>query len=402
MKKWSKRILVLAIAGVLIGGGAYSSQKSKAHKAEEPKFRTADIDRGNISQVVFANGTLQPVVSVNVGVQVSGTVAERLVDFNDRVTKGQILMRLDPAVFKARIRQAQAQLESAQASLVLARANFERNQRLQKQGFISAVAQEQSRRELDVALANVELARAQLDAAQTDLNNSVVRSPIDGVVIKRNTDVGQTVAATFQAPDLFQIAQDLKKMQIYASVSEADVGHIRAGQQVRFMVDAYQGQEFEGRVAQFRLNPATTSGIVTYTIVIDVDNPDEQLKPGMTAQTRIVVASKKDVMRIPTAALRFHPDDKDIARQGDKAAASAKAAAEDASDDGVMLASYNGKKIYRVYTMSADPKQKDKLVQHDVTIGISNTKFTELVSGSIKPGDKVVTRSLQPAGKDDD
>jgi HlyD family secretion protein len=199
-----------------------------------PRFRTAAVDRGAISQAVLANGTVQPVNTVNVGTQVSGTVLERSADFNDRVKKGQILLRLDPATLQARLRQTQAQLASAEATLALASATVERNQRLVAQGFISALALDQSQRELAAAVAGVEVARAQVDAAQTDVNNSVIRSPVDGVVIKRNIEVGQTVAASYQTPDLYQIAQDLRQMRIHTNVSEADVGLIRPGQVARF------------------------------------------------------------------------------------------------------------------------------------------------------------------------
>jgi HlyD family secretion protein len=409
MNRWLKRGLILA---VVVGVGAVAMtalNRAKQEKAEAPKFRTQAIDRGAITQVVLASGALQPVTTVNIGTQVSGTVSERLVDFNDRVKKGQVLLRLDPSLIQARIRQANAQLASAQASLTLARSTFDRNTRLQGQGFIAGSVVEQSKREFDVALTNVEVAKAQLDSAQTDMNNSVVRSPIDGVVIKRNTDVGQTVAASFQTPDLFQIAQDLKRMQIHTNVSEADVGLIKNGQDVKFVVDAYPEREFEGKVEQFRLNPTTTSGVVTYNIVITVANPDELLKPGMTAQTRIVVASKPDVLRIPTAALRFRPDEdavkkanaKDEKKEGDKADAKIDAKdktatkkvsepASDPKDDGVTIATKSGNRVFRVYTVGEGNTPK----QHDVTIGISNTRFTELVTGELKAGDELITRTI--------
>jgi HlyD family secretion protein len=414
MNKWVKRGLIAAVVLGVVGVGGIAL-RAKVSVQEIAKFRTQAIDRGPITQVVMANGTLQPVTSVNVGTQVSGTVVERLADFNDRVTKGQVLLRLDPSLIQARIRQGKAQLASAQASLTLARANYERNTRLQGQGFISGAVLEQSKRELDVAVTNVDVARAQLDSAQTDLNNSVIRSPIDGIVIKRNTDVGQTVAASFQTPDLFQIAQDLKQMQIHTNVSEADVGLIRNGQKVRFLVDAYPDREFEGEVKQFRLNPANTQGVVTYNIIIEVTNPDELLKPGMTAQTRIVVASKPDVLRIPTAALRFRPDEDAAALKkktetksadGSKVAASSaqttapatpaaepQANTDAASDDGVLSGMRAGARVFRVYTVGPNNTPK----QHDVTIGISNTRFTELASGDLKAGDAVITRSLAPA-----
>jgi HlyD family secretion protein len=404
MNRWVKRGL---IAAVVVGLGAVAfvaTKNAKREQAEAPKFRTQALDRGAITQVVLASGNLQPVTSVNIGTQVSGTVSDRLVDFNDRVKKGQVLLKIDPSSIRARIRQGQAQLASAQATYTLARSNHERNTRLQGQGFVSGAVVEQSKREMDVAITNVEVAKAQLDSAQTDLNNSVIRSPIDGIVIKRNTDVGQTVTASFQVPDLFQIAQDLKRMQIHSNVSEADVGLIRNGQDVRFAVDAYPDREFTGKVEQFRLNPNNTSGVVTYNIVIAVDNPEELLKPGMTAQTRIVVASKSDVVRIPTAALRFRPDDDAIAKKAtdkskpdskdDKKTENAAPApvVADPKDDGVTVATRSGARVFRLYTVGPGNVPK----QHDVTIGISNTRFTELVSGELKAGDEVITRAIAP------
>jgi HlyD family secretion protein len=340
---------------------------------------------------------------VTVGAAVSGTVAERMVDFNDRVKKGQVLLRLDPANFQARVRQAKAQLASAEAQLAFARGNLERSQSLLAQGFIAAPQRDQSRREAEVAVASLDVARAQLDAVETDLNNSVIRAPVDGVVIKRSVDVGQTVAASFQTPELFLIAKDLREMVIQTNVSEADVGLLREGQQVRFVVDAFPAREFEGKVQQFRLNALNTQGVVTYTVIVDVANPDGLLKPGMTAQTRIVVASKTQAMRLPTAALRFKPDEEELKVKGASAATAASAAASVAAvetaradDDGVLSSLRNGARVFRVYTLGQDQQLK----AHEVTVGISNTRFTELVSGDLKRGDAVVTRRVQPEKKD--
>ena len=396
MKLWIKRTAIAAsVLAVVLGGGWLYLQKNP--RPEEPKFRTAQVDEGAITQVVLATGTLQPVITVNVGTQVSGTVLERRADFNDRVKKGQILLRLDPATLQARLRQTQAGLAASNAALVLARATYERNLKLVAAGFISALTLDQGKREVDAAVANVELGRAQVESAQTDLDNSVIRSPIDGVVIRRNTDVGQTVAASFQTPDLYLLARDLRQMVIQTNVSEADVGLIKTGQAVHFTVDAYPEREFEGLVQQFRLNSASAQGVVTYTIIVDVENPDELLKPGMTAQTRIVVSSKPKVMRLPTAALRFRPDEDSLNAEGAKpaaSAASAPATAEEkarADDDGVLTATRTGRKIYRVYTVG--DKQLPKL--HEVTIGIANTRFTELISGDLKAGDEVITRTVE-------
>ncbi len=400
MKPWMKRgavaLVLLAVAAAV--AMQYVTQNPKA---EDAKFRTAAVDEGAITQVVLATGTLQPVITVNVGTQVSGTVLERRADFNDHVTKGQILLRLDPANLQARLRQARAQLAASEAAAVLARATFERNGKLVGEGFISALTLDQGRREVDAAQANVELGRAQVESAQTDLDNSVIRSPIDGVVIRRNTDVGQTVAASFQTPDLYLLARDLRQMVIQTNVSEADVGLIRDGQKVHFTVDAYPEREFEGTVQQFRLNSASSQGVVTYTIIVDVANPDESLKPGMTAQTRIVVSSKPRVMRLPTAGLRFRPDEDSLKIKGAQVAASAASAPVSAQekassdDDGVLIATRSGARLYRVYTVGE--KQVPKL--HEVTIGIANTRFTELISGDLKAGDEVITRTAEAAGK---
>jgi HlyD family secretion protein len=400
----SFKIAALALLLLAAGGAAWWWQQRKP-AAPPDKYRTALVDRGPITQVVMATGTLQPVTTVNVGTQVSGTVLERFADFNDRVKRGQVLLRLDPANLQARKRQAQAQLASAQAGLTLAEASLQRNQRLVAQNFISALALDQSQREFDAARAAVELARAQLDAARTDLDNSVIRSPIDGVVIKRNVDVGQTVAASFQTPDLYLLARDLREMQIHTNVSEADVGLVRPGQAVRFTVDAYPDAEFDGKVQQFRLNSTNTSGVVTYTIIVDVANADERLKPGMTAQTRIVLQSKADVLRLPTAALRFQPDDDErkaiaaaaAASGAASAALAGRAAASAASDDdGVLSATRGGQRVYRVWTVG--PGQVPQ--PQEVTAGISNTRFTELasvVSGQVKAGDALITRRADNA-----
>ena len=394
--RWVKTVAGLAVLAAAGGGWIYWQ---KTHSAPEvPRFRTAAVDRGAISQAVLANGTLQPVNTVNVGTQVSGTVLERSADFNDRVKKGQVLLRLDPATLQARLRQALAQLSSAEASLALARSTVERNQRLVAQGFISALALDQSQREVAAAQAGVDVARAQVDAAQTDVNNSVIRSPVDGVVIKRNIEVGQTVAASYQTPDLYQIAQDLREMRIHTNVSEADVGLIRPGQVARFSVDAYPEREFEGTVEQFRLNSTSNSGVVTYPIVVAVDNREERLKPGMTAQVRIVVGSKTDVLRIPTAALRFRPDEDELkAPPGAATAASAAASsatAARADDDGLLGARRDGVRLFRVYTVG----EGQRPLPHEVTIGISNTRFTEMLSGDLKAGDALITRRAETPG----
>jgi len=406
----TKKKIALAIGLLVIGAAAASYySKSKTPVAEAPRFRTAPVDAGNITQTVTATGTINPVALINIGSQVSGTVSELKADFNDHVTKGQVLLKLDPTIFNAQIRQADAQLASAKASLRLAQATHQRNQSLLAQNYISSLALDQSKREVDVAQANIQLASAQLARAQADFDNSVIRSPIDGVIIKRTVDLGQTVAASFTTPQLFQIARDLTKMQIDTSVSEADVGQLKEGQEARFVVDAYPDKEFNARMRQFRLAANVVQNVVTYNVVLDVDNKDELLKPGMTAQVRLLVGNRQNVLRVPTAALRFRLSDEEIEKQkklaaaaaGDKAAsasaasaataaANAAAAEAPADDDASFRTKADLARTFRIYTL--DAKNQPKAT--DVKIGLSNFRYTEVVGGDVKKGDQVITRAI--------
>jgi HlyD family secretion protein len=401
----TKKKIALAVGLLVIGGGAAAYfSKNKAPEVEPPRFRTAAADTGNITQTVTATGTINPVALINIGSQVSGTVSELKADFNDHVTKGQVLLKLDPTIFNAQIRQADAQLASARASLKLAQATHQRNQSLLAQDYISPLALDQSKREVDVAQANIQLAQAQLARVQADLDNSVIRSPIDGVIIKRTIDLGQTVAASFTTPQLFQIARDLTKMQIDTSVSEADVGSLKEGQQARFVVDAYPDKEFNARMRQFRLAANVLNNVVTYNVVLDVDNKDELLKPGMTAQVRLLVGNRQNVLRVPTAALRFRLSDEEIEKQKKLAeAAAGKSASASASasvaavateapqeDDASFRTKADLARTFRIYTLDAKNQPKAQ----DVNIGLSNFRYTEVVSGDLKKGDKVITRAI--------
>lgn len=405
MPVFTKKRVFVVITLLLVGGATavYYQKETAKSKEEEPKFRTALADKGNITQTVTASGTLNPVALINVGSQVSGTVVELKADFNDRVKQGQVLLKLDPTIFNAQIKQSEASLASAEASRRLAQATLERNQKLVTQNYISGTAMDQAKREVEVADANIKLARAQLDRVRADLNNSVIRSPIDGVIIKRTIDMGQTVAASFQTPNLFQIARDLTKMQIDTSVSEADVGALRDGLPARFVVDAYPDREFEAKLRQFRLAANVQQNVVTYNVVLDVDNKDELLKPGMTAQVRLVVGSRENVVRIPTAALRYKPTEEEQAKEAKalkekakNASASASASASsslpapEADDDVAFRTKKDLTRTFKLYKL--DEKNQAKAV--DVKIGLSNFKYTEVISGDLKPGDKVITRSL--------
>ncbi len=320
MDIWSKRPgllrgrnLLFVLGGllvVLIGWNVMAGGK------EQDPYRTAQVDRGAITRVVSATGTLQPLVSANVGSTVSGPVQEVLVDFNSQVRAGQVLARLDPTPFQQRIVQAQAQLAQAQAQAAVANSDYQRYVILQQRGFASEQLMAQQRAARDTARAAVAQAAAQVATARTDLERSVIRSPIDGVVVDRQVNVGQPVAASLQAATLFVIAQDLSRLQANITVDEADIGEVDEGMAVRFTVDAFPEREFEGRVSQVRQQGVAESGVVSYTVVVEADNPGRQLLPGMTANAEIVLEQREDVLRVPNTALRFRPADEELVARG--------------------------------------------------------------------------------------
>ncbi|UOD30788.1 efflux RND transporter periplasmic adaptor subunit [Massilia violaceinigra] len=388
-----KRVAILIAVIAAGAAGAAWLQSKKPPVIPESRYRSALVDTGTITQTVTATGTINPVALINVGSQVSGTVVELKADFNDHVKKGQVLLKLDPTIFNAQIRQVEAGLASAEASMRLAQANFERNERLVAQNYVSSLTLDQSRRELDVAKANIKLSQAQLARAQADLDNSVIRAPIDGVVIKRTIDLGQTVAASFTTPNLFQIAKDLTKMQIDTSVSEADVGALKDGQPAHFVVDAYPDREFAASMRQFRLAANVVQNVVTYNVVLDVENKEELLKPGMTAQVRLVVGNRPNVLRIPTAALRFRLSDEELEKEQKKQKASGKTPAmvpaPSEEDDIAFRSKSETARIFKVYKL--DEKNEARPV--DIKIGLSNFRYTEVLAGELKKGDKVITRA---------
>ncbi|MCC2657882.1 MAG: family efflux transporter, subunit [Panacagrimonas sp.] len=275
----------------------------------ESPYLTEEVSRGEIVETVSANGTLNPVVLVSIGTQVSGTAIKVHADFNDNVTEGQVLVELDPAAYEARVRQGRASLESAQASLELARANEARSRDLFEKGYVAKQEVDQTRQALKSATAQVEQARAAMADAEVDLRNSVIKSPVSGTVVARTVEEGQTVAASFQTPELFKIAGDLKKMLIHTTFAEADIGRIQPGQGTRFTVDAFPDRSFQGKVRQVRMNPTTTQNVVTYDVVIDVDNEDLSLLPGMTAYVSVELSRVENVLRVPNSALRYTPTD---------------------------------------------------------------------------------------------
>ena len=363
-----RSLLVFVVLAAAVGG-IYFWQRQGGQPQD--RYKTQPVDRGDIVQTISANGTLSPVVLVNVGTQVSGTVKSLNADFNSRVKDGQILAELDPALFEAQLRQDQANVANAEANLVLMRAKEERARSLQQKGFISQDAVDQARQQLDSAQAQLKLAQAQLTRSRTNLNYSVIRSPISGVVVARHVDVGQTVAASFQTPILFQIAGDLKQMQIETSVAEADIGDLKMGLPVRFAVDAFSDRQFEGRVKQVRLNPTVQQNVVTYNVVVAVDNPEEVLLPGMTAHVQVTVSRHENVLRVSNAALRFKP----LKEEGNESAGMNK------KEKG-----RGGATVYRL------DHGQPKAVR--VKTGISDGSYTEVLGGEIKPGDPLVVREI--------
>src|SRR6266699_533409 len=270
-------------------------------------YQTATVTRGPITQAVTATGTLNPVINVQVGSQVSGNIAKLFVDFNSQVKAGQVVAQIDPALFQSTVTQAEGDLANAQATLELAKVNAKRTQELFAKKTSSQADVDQAMETLHQSEATVKIKQGALDKARADLEHCTITSPIDGVVISRSVDVGQTVAASLQAPVIFQIANDLAKMQIDSNVAEADVGVVQVGQDVDFTVDAFPTQTFHGKVVQVRNAPITVQNVVTYDTVIGVSNPDLKLKPGMTANVSIIVAHKDNVLQIKNAALRYRP-----------------------------------------------------------------------------------------------
>ena len=394
-----------AVVGLLLIAAivaAFSLKSASALKMEKLKYRVSGVDSGMITQTVTASGTINPVALINVGSQMSGTVVELMADFNDHVKKGQVLLKLDPTIFQAQVRQSAANVSSALASGRLARSNFERNKYLSEKSFVSGWALDQARNELEVAEANIAVARAQLARAQADLNNSVIRAPIDGVVVKRAIDIGQTVAASFATPTLFQIARDLTKMQIDTSVSEADIGALKSGMTARFIVDAYPDKEFDAHMREFRLAANVVQNVVSYNVVLDVENQEQLLKPGMSAQVRLIVGSRENALRIPTAALRFRLSEKETEkealesreREAKKGHATAALPVPSANDDVAFRNKSELTRLFKIYKIGAN----NQAVPVDIRIGMSNFRYTEVLAGDLKVSDQVITRALSSGG----
>lgn len=375
---------------------AFAACKGSGKKNEQ--YKTEKVDRGNITMTVTATGTLSAVTTVQVGSQVSGVISRLYADFNSHVTKGQLLAELDPTPFQAQVEQRQADLTKAKVTTANARITYERQRRLAGAGLAAQADLDAARAQYEEAQAGVQQAEAALSQSTTNLRYTKIVSPIDGVVIDRAYDVGQTVAASFQAPTLFQIAQDLRKMQVQADVDQSDIGRIQVGQPARFTVDSFPDREFRGRIAQIRLNATVAQNVVTYPVMIEVDNPDETLKPKTTANVTIEVATVANVLRIPNAALRFKPENVKTTNPPATASTSTTSTERAASDMGqrrrgmggaggaFARSGGKGKGGQNIYLLDAENKVKPVWIRPGITDG----HFTEIVSGEVNPGDNVI------------
>jgi HlyD family secretion protein len=383
-----KKTIVIAI-GVLfiLGLGGFFLVRDTGN---ESKYDTQGVDRGNIVEKIAATGTINPVITVTVGSQVSGRIEKIFADYNSLVAKGQLIAQLETDMYRSKVEQAdanyklaQAQTQEARVALADAKNNLKRIINLSK-GLVA------SERELEIAETTFNAASATLDAsrareaqaqallnaAQVDLDHTSIYSPVEGIVISRNCDVGQTVIAAFQTPVLFLIAQDLTKMQVEASVDEADIGKVQLGQKVLFTVDAFPDRVFPGTVSQIRFAPKEEQNVVTYATVVEVGNPDLGLRPGMTATVSVITSEKKSALRIPTAALRFKadPEDKDLLRRE----------TEDQQKPGT--ADTPSDMQQRIWVDSPGGEAKPVLIK----TGISDGRHTEILNGELKEDDRVI------------
>jgi len=416
---WIWVLVPLVIIGVFAG--------FQLTRQTDPEYFTAKVEKGDIHQVIEATGTINPVTSVQVGSQVSGMISKLYVDFNSKVTKGQVIAEIDPKLFQGAVLQAQADLQNAQALLAAAKANMAKDQATLQQNKLDyerAVALQResvnSQQQLDQAKATYDAITAQvgsdraaiqqaeaqaaqktatLKVAQTNLDYTIIRAPINGTVVARNIDIGQTVAASLQAPTLFMIALDLTKMQVYAKTDEGDVGQIRPGQKGDFQVDAFPKETFHGVVFQVRMNATSIQNVVTYDTIVNFENPQLKLFPGMTAYVSIPVASVTDVVRIPNAALRYKPDlpaekvQELYSRYGVTASAAAPVSTT-AKQPGTMGKersvpkpnTTSGSDMAVVWKLQADKSLRPLQIH----VGLTDHTYTALISGDLQPGDELV------------
>jgi HlyD family secretion protein len=381
-----KRIVLIVVLVLLLAAGGFFGYRAYFSGSKSPRFKTEAVASGSIISQVVATGTVNPVTLVQVGSQVSGTIQKLFVDFNSVVREGQIIARIDPALFQAKVDQSQADLINAKAVLENQRVTLadtqrtlERYKSLYKDNLVARNDLDQAQVKYDQAIASVKTAEAQigsakanLASARTNLNYSIIRSPVNGTVVNRNVDVGQTVAASLQAPTLFTIAQDLTNMQVDTNVDEADIGRMKTGQTANFTVDSYPGETFTAQVFQVRNAATTVQNVVTYDVVLRVKNPDLKLKPGMTANVSIIIDEKDGVLKIPNAALRFKmpvPSSK-----------------TNTIDE--LRKKWKGWSMLWIYEGEKKPRPTF------IKPGISDGKYTEIAKGRLKEGDLVITEII--------
>lgn len=393
------RFLLIAAAIAIVGGSVAAYYRAGVDN-KTPEYVTAPVTRGDVLTKVEATGTLQAVTTVQVGVQVSGTIKALFADYNSHVKKGQVIAELDPSLFQTQVDQARASLLKLQADVERAKVDVQdtqtkmrRAEEMWKQQLIARAdydtaktTADQAQAALKSAQAQVAQAQASLNQAEVNLDHTIIRAPIDGIVVSRNVDVGQTVAASLQAPTLFVLANDLSHMQVNASIDEADIGKIKPGEHATFTVDAYPGEPFSGTVSQVRLQPVVESNVVSYTTTIDVPNPELKLKPGMTATVTVEVARANDVLRVPNAALRFRPS-------GNAASAAARPTGTSGRVAGTQAGDNRGQNTGRVFVL-----ENGQLHPVRVETGISDGTTTAVLQGQLAEGAPVVTGIANPAG----
>ena len=395
----SKKLKIMAIIAIPVA--AVAAYYLYFARPPAPHYITATVTKGNVVRGVTATGTVNPVITVQVGSYDSGPITQIFADFNTPVKAGQLIAKIDPRQFQVKVDQAKAalalakaQLGKDQADLTYKKLTFERDERLLKGRAISQDALDSARSASDQAAAQVELDRANIDQQQANLGEAQVNldytsiiSPVDGTVISRNVDVGQTVAASFQTPTLFLIAKDLTQMQVDTNVSESDIGNVKIGEVGDFGVDAFPGRVFEGSVSQVRQAPVTVQNVVTYDVVVTVANPEFLLKPGMTANVTIVTARRDNVLRVPSQALRFSPKRRNGSGSGAASAASNDGASSDEQYGQARAHHKHGKRVW--------VQKGGELTPVPIETGLDDGNYVEVVSGDLKEGDVVVVDQIR-------
>lgn len=394
-RRWLRRVAALGVVAVLVGGGL--AYRAKNRPPPPARYITQQPSTGDVAEKVQATGAVQPLLQVNVGAQVNGRIAKVYVDFNSEVKKGDVLAEIDPIQYGAQVNQVSAQVLAQKASLESAKANhaaaklaFERTERLYQQGLASKGELDAARGQFEVTRAQAAAAEAQIGAIEAQLQQSranvgwtKIYSPVDGVVVSRSIDPGSTVVASFQAPTLFVIAQDLRKMRVMADVDEADVGKLKEGMEAEAVVDAFPGESFRGTVQQVRYSPNNVQGVVTYSAVVEVDNPEEKLRPGMTATVTIKTKEVKNTLRVPNAALRYKPtppmgpNGKPLPQPPEPSLAKGKG---------------------RVYVLVNDKPGEEKTETKIVDVGVTDGIHTEVLGG-LEPDAKLVTDEVDDPDK---